>query len=247
MVYYEDSYLMHHGIKGQKWRTRRWQNSDGTFNEAGKARYFGANSDHRPDSVKEAKQKYKAARKEYNKAFNNAYNHNHPYSFSKKRREASNARWEEAGAKAEALNKAQKEYKVAKGNVKLEKTISRVEKARDKTLSAREKNMAKLSDRMDKRVASGRSTQLYSDYRKKDFDLGTKMVKSGYDRYAKTIKDYKSMKISAINDPSIKKSDVYKEAGRAYRKQLFSDAYYGGMPMTVLMYAGQAASELEDR
>lgn len=33
--------LYHHGIKGQKWGRRRWQNADGTYNEAGKARYFG--------------------------------------------------------------------------------------------------------------------------------------------------------------------------------------------------------------
>lgn len=33
--------LCHHGIKGQKWGVRRFQNSDGTYNEAGKRRYFG--------------------------------------------------------------------------------------------------------------------------------------------------------------------------------------------------------------
>lgn len=33
--------LSHYGIKGQKWGVRRWQNADGTFNEAGKKRYFG--------------------------------------------------------------------------------------------------------------------------------------------------------------------------------------------------------------
>ena len=32
--------LYHYGIKGQKWGIRRWQNEDGTFNEAGKKRYF---------------------------------------------------------------------------------------------------------------------------------------------------------------------------------------------------------------
>ena len=32
--------LYHYGIKGQKWGLRRWQNDDGSFNEAGKARYF---------------------------------------------------------------------------------------------------------------------------------------------------------------------------------------------------------------
>ena len=35
--------LYHHGIKGQKWGIRRFQNEDGTLTEEGKARY-GANS-----------------------------------------------------------------------------------------------------------------------------------------------------------------------------------------------------------
>ena len=32
-------YLEHHGIKGQKWGLRRYQNSDGTLTEAGRKRY----------------------------------------------------------------------------------------------------------------------------------------------------------------------------------------------------------------
>lgn len=31
-------YLSHHGIKGQKWGVRRFQNADGSLTEAGKAR-----------------------------------------------------------------------------------------------------------------------------------------------------------------------------------------------------------------
>ena len=34
----EDTYLIHHGIKGQKWGVRRFQNLDGTRTAAGKAR-----------------------------------------------------------------------------------------------------------------------------------------------------------------------------------------------------------------
>lgn len=33
-----ESYLVHHGIKGQKWGVRRFQNSDGTYTEKGKRR-----------------------------------------------------------------------------------------------------------------------------------------------------------------------------------------------------------------
>lgn len=146
MEYYRKNELYHHGIKGMKWGQRRWQNSDGTFNEAGKARYFGANSDHRPDSVKEAKQKYKAARKEYNKAFNNAYRHNHPYSFSKKKRLESNARWDEAGEKAEAVRDAKKAYKQAKKSAKID-AVRKYDKAYDeayKTQKIADESNAKM-------------------------------------------------------------------------------------------------------
>lgn len=37
-MYYENE-LYHHGIKGQKWGVRRYQNSDGTLTAAGKRRY----------------------------------------------------------------------------------------------------------------------------------------------------------------------------------------------------------------
>lgn len=32
-------YIAHHGIKGMKWGVRRWQNADGSYNAAGRARY----------------------------------------------------------------------------------------------------------------------------------------------------------------------------------------------------------------
>ena len=44
MYYVCSNELYHHGIKGQKWGVRRYQNDDGTWTEAGKKRYGVASS-----------------------------------------------------------------------------------------------------------------------------------------------------------------------------------------------------------
>lgn len=54
---YSDS-LQHYGIKGQKWGNRRWQNADGTFNEAGKERYW-PNAKHRDSYTNNLNKRYK--------------------------------------------------------------------------------------------------------------------------------------------------------------------------------------------
>ena len=38
-IVYSENYLAHHGIKGQRWGVRRFQNADGSYTAAGKARY----------------------------------------------------------------------------------------------------------------------------------------------------------------------------------------------------------------
>ena len=39
LYYPNESYLAHHGIKGQKWGVRRYQNEDGSYTKAGRKRY----------------------------------------------------------------------------------------------------------------------------------------------------------------------------------------------------------------
>lgn len=41
MYYAQGVYLVHHGIKGQKWGVRRFQNPDGSLTSAGQERYAG--------------------------------------------------------------------------------------------------------------------------------------------------------------------------------------------------------------
>lgn len=47
MTYEYGQYLAHHGIKGQKWGNRRYQNEDGSLTEAGKQRYGYLNDAHK--------------------------------------------------------------------------------------------------------------------------------------------------------------------------------------------------------
>lgn len=48
-----DSELYHHGIKGQKWGVRRYQNTDRSLTEAGKARYSKSGESNRNGRFKE--------------------------------------------------------------------------------------------------------------------------------------------------------------------------------------------------
>lgn len=68
----ETDYLMHHGIKGQKWGERRFQNDDGTLTPEGRSRYreyvkdFGSSTAKRlVKSLKSGKSEHQALSKEY--------------------------------------------------------------------------------------------------------------------------------------------------------------------------------------
>lgn len=77
-VPYSSDYLMHFGIKGQRWGIRRFQNEDGTLNAAGKERYRSLKYD------------YDASKNDYNKKkseYESAVNARNTYKAYKKDRQ----------------------------------------------------------------------------------------------------------------------------------------------------------------
>lgn len=77
-----NGYLAHHGVEGQKWGVRRWQNPDGSLTPEGRAHYGISNieNDTRDISSMTDREKRKAYRKDsktydkhVTKTFNNDY------------------------------------------------------------------------------------------------------------------------------------------------------------------------------
>lgn len=65
MDYYDNDYLMHHGIKGMKWGVRRFQKKDGALTSAGRKRY--TNSQIKRDMNKTFDRTYKDLHEQYKK------------------------------------------------------------------------------------------------------------------------------------------------------------------------------------
>ena len=65
MVYYNEDYFMHYGVKGMKWGVRRYQNFDGSYTRAGIKRYNDSMEKYEKSDkrYKDAKLKYKTAKK----------------------------------------------------------------------------------------------------------------------------------------------------------------------------------------
>ena len=72
-VPYSSDYLMHFGIKGQKWGIRRYQNPDGTLTDAGKKHYYGDKNANDYDdyylSMKQREHFNNVTEKEFNSAY----------------------------------------------------------------------------------------------------------------------------------------------------------------------------------
>lgn len=59
---YSGSYISHHGIKGQKWGVRRFQNEDGSLTGAGRSRYLSGTGHRIAAKVYDVNERYYAKR-----------------------------------------------------------------------------------------------------------------------------------------------------------------------------------------
>lgn len=100
---YENSlYLAHHGVKGQRWGVRRYQNEDGTLTEEGRKRYYvDADGNIQKISRKDKRAERKEIRK-IGREFASEKKKNRDEEFSKHRTELA--------AKAYYLNSAKSRY-----------------------------------------------------------------------------------------------------------------------------------------
>lgn len=92
--------LYHHGILGQKWGVRRYENEDGTLTAAGKARY----------GYKEAKQNYKKTLKTElkNNRFNTGFGVNNIQKLETSKKAVNDARYKMIDAKASYASSKEK-------------------------------------------------------------------------------------------------------------------------------------------
>lgn len=146
-----ESYLMHHGVKGQKWGVRRYQNPDGTLTAAGRKRYGS-------EEVYEKATAYKNAKKTYDKSWDNYYSKSlSAYSLNKKKREANDQRFQKALSDYGKAETAKKDYKNAKTDHRKE-AVKKYQTEYNKHNSAQEKHddAGRKLDEMYKSLGSNR-------------------------------------------------------------------------------------------
>ena len=242
--------LSHHGIKGQHWGQRRYQNEDGSLTDAGRARYnvgdarraaltgglIGYAHYRRTHSGRnEAIAEYK--REKSKKATERDFEASKRMGLVKNRKEYDSA----MKAATDGARKGM-ERKRDKKLAKSEKYRNRINKERELARSAKESYYDRKIEKATKKGNDAKAKELTSKKKAslKDHDAGTRYVNKALKYRDSTIKNYYNMKVSSLNDAGAKYTDKYKNAGKEYHKMLASDVLWG-KDYTTLMKASDYA------
>ena len=168
----EDSYLMHFGIKGQKWGVRRFQNEDGTLTEAGIKRY---------GSEKEQKELSKTIQKLHQSR--DKYSRFTIWQDSKNRKKIENA-----PQVREAVKKASEEY----AKSKLKKLKDESDREKEEFMSGKNKEAAKYVAQYKKN---------HPDYKDRGYDEDdVKNLAYGFYRIDKDKQQTKKQRLDSIKE-----------------------------------------------
>lgn len=226
-----ESDLAHYGLKGMKWGTRRWQNEDGSFNSAGKQRYFGSGGGENYKPVGGGGGS-RSAKGNAHRALAKVYDINERFYSKHGNKTMASAN---KAAKAQQLKKADTadQHKQKKQEDRLNKNFEKIDARVNKSFQDTEAGRAKTREKLYKKGAS--------DEKIKDFDRGTKYVRAGQNRVRSVVDTYKSMQLSAVQDRSIKKTKEYKRAISQFK------SVSRNTPLATLGYAMKEAGKDQER
>ena len=136
------NYIKHHGIKGQKWGVRRFQNKDGTLTPAGKQKY-GSKENFEKQYPEDRKAATKAVKKAADKGADVARSAREIEAERTKKRQSKADKALEKAAREKARKMSDQELREAVNRLNLEENYTRMVQNRER-ISVGESTVAKV-------------------------------------------------------------------------------------------------------